>query len=413
MRKFLVYFKLQLKRCLKSYISILLVTLVLFAGVALTLSMILSINSSAESNQKLKIGIVGDFTDTYLEVGVTAIENLDNTKFFIELVELESEEEALELIEEKELASYVLIPENFVQSVLYGDNLTLKYVMPQDSTSIAAVLSAEVVDAVSSMITYTQSGVYASLNYCHDVGNIEDVYGKNMVLNMKYVNLVLNRNNVAEVNEIGIKDTLTLEGYYFCGMITLFLLVFGIAFCSIYSKKNLSLNRVLNSKGMSCSKMILSEYLAFFLFTAITMVIIMALAGFALGKAELEIIELENMVMADFLLLSLKLIPAIFALTALQYLIYQVTSNLISSVLLQFIVALGLAYISGCFYPDFFFPDAVRVVAGYLPSGVAFGYVRSCIINQPIVLNLALCFGYGAVFLIVSTLIRKRRLLNR
>ncbi len=413
MRKLLVYFKLQLKRCLKSYISILLVTLILFAGVALTLNMILSINGNAESNQKLKIGMVGDFTDTYLEVGVKAIETLDNTKFFIELIELEDEDEAIEFISEKEINAYVVIPENFVKSVWYGDNLALKYVMPEDSTSIISVLSADIVKAVSSMVTNTQSGIYASLNYCYDVGGIQDVSDKNMALNIKYVNLALSRNKISEISEIGIKDSLSLEAYYVCGMITLFLLIFGIAFCSIYAKKNLPLNRVLNSKGMSCSKMVLGEYLSFLLFTVITMIIVMLLAGFALNKAELLIPELSEMVLKDFLVLGFKLIPAIMALIALQYLIYELTSNIISSVLLQFIVALGLAYISGCFYPDFFFPDAVRTVAGMLPSGVAFGYIRSCIVNNNIMLNLMLCICYTVVFIGLAILIRKRRLLNR
>ena len=412
MRNFFVYLKLQLKRCFKSYISILLVTLILFAGVALTLNMLLTLNGSSESNQKLKIGIVGDFTDSYLEVGVKAIENLDNSNVYIELIELEDEKVAETLLNKKALHSYVVIPENFVSSVLYGDNQTVKYVMLEDSTSIVSILSADIVKAVSTMITNTQSGIYSALDYCYDE-DVDDISDKNMALNIKYVNLALNRHNIADTTNIGVKDSLSLEGYYFCGMITLFLLIFGIAFCSVYAKKNLSLNRVLKAKGMSCFKIISGEYLAFLSFTVATILIVMTLAGFAVNGTKLPIPELENFALIDFILLAFKLLPAIFALSALQYLIYEATSNLISSVLLQFIVALGLAYISGCFYPDFFFPESVRLIASYLPSGVAFGYIRSIIANQQVWLNLALCALYTVVFLSFAILIRKRRLLNR
>lgn len=412
MRNFLVYFKLHLKRCLKSYISILLVTLILFAGVALTLNMLLSLNGSSENNQKLKIGIVGDFSDSYLEVGVKAIETLDNTKFYIELVELKDEDVAKTLLSRKMISSYVVIPDNFVKSVLYGDNQTLKYVMIEDSTSIVSVLSADIVKAVSTMLTNTQSGIYSALDYCYDE-NVKDISDKNMALNIKYVNLALSRNEIADTNIIGVKDSLSLEGYYFCGMITLFLLIFGIAFCSIYAKKNLSLNRVLKAKGISCFKMISGEYLAFLMFTFVTMIIVMLLAGLAVNSTELPIPELEDFIPADFIMLAFKLLPAILALSALQYLIYEVTSSLISSVLLQFIVALGLAYISGCFYPDFFFPDSVRLTASYLPSGVAFGYIRGIVANQQLWLNMAICALYTVIFLCLATFIRKRRLLNR
>ena len=192
MRNFFVYLKLQLKRCFKSYISILLVTLILFAGVALTLNMLLTLNGSSESNQKLKIGIVGDFTDSYLEVGVKAIENLDNSNVYIELIELEDEKVAETLLNKKAIHSYVVIPENFVTSVLYGDNQTVKYVMLEDSTSIVSILSADIVKAVSTMITNTQSGIYSALDYCYDE-DVDDISDKNMSLNIKYVNIALNR----------------------------------------------------------------------------------------------------------------------------------------------------------------------------------------------------------------------------
>ena len=226
MKRFSAYFKLQLKRYLRAYPWVIAVTLILVLGVAATLGVVIESNTSSESSEKIKIGVVGDYSDNYFKTGITALENLDTSRLSIDLVRCNSEDDAKVKLSNDTISAYVLVPEGFVESVLNGENKSLKYVMKESSSSIGAVLSAEAVKTVTNMITKTQTGITAAAQYCYDTNNTENMWDKNKEMNIMYINLVFSRSNTAQVENIGLKDGLNSASYYFCGIVTLFLLLF-------------------------------------------------------------------------------------------------------------------------------------------------------------------------------------------
>lgn len=410
MKRFSAYFKLQLKRYLRAYPWVIAVTLILVLGVAATLGVVIESNTSSESSEKIKIGVVGDYSDSYFKTGITALENLDTSRLSIDLVRCNSEDDAKVKLSNDTISAYVLVPEGFVESVLNGENKSLKYVMNESSSSIGAVLSAEAVKTVTNMITKTQTGITAAAQYCYDTNNTENMSDKNKEMNIMYINLVFSRSNTAQVENIGLKDGLNSASYYFCGIATLFLLLFGIAFCPLLAKKNLSFNWLLSSKGAGVTGIVLGEFLSFVLFSVATVLIVAFIVGVCGSFVNFEDIGIVNINIQSMLVLWLNVIPAVAAVCAVQYFLYEITSGIISGVLVQFVAAAGLGYISGCFYPDYFFPQAIRTVAFYLPSGAAFSSVRSALALGTPSIGTALCVAYAVVFVILALLIRRRKL---
>lgn len=101
-------------------------------------------------------------------------------------------------------------------------------------------------------------------------------------------------------------------------------------------------------------------------------------------------------------------VTAMFA--ALQFLLYELVTCVVSGLLLQFVCGIGMGYLSGFFYPAAFFPDAIKRIGSILPTGVALQYVDSSVAEEG-----ALTGGFGvllylAVFLALSVLVRKCRI---
>ena len=92
-------------------------------------------------------------------------------------------------------------------------------------------------------------------------------------------------------------------------------------------------------------------------------------------------------------------LPVIFASTALSYLLYELSADVISGVLLQFFLYLFMCLVSGCFYPSYFLSEALQQVGSVLPAGLAKSYLAGIIAGNdslPALLGL-LAWGVGLV----------------
>ena len=89
---------------------------------------------------------------------------------------------------------------------------------------------------------------------------------------------------------------------------------------------------------------------------------------------------------------------------------YELAPGVIQSVLLQFLTAMALGYVSGCLYPIRFFPEGMQAVAPWLPTGCAVTFLGAGLTRHAApgaALGLAL---YTALFIAASILLRRRRL---
>ncbi len=411
MRRLAGYLRLQLKRTAKAYIGILALTLVLLCAVGAVGAAVLGERSEDESFAKLSVGVVGDKEDPMLKMGLTLLRETDNASIMIDFIDCTDEENALALMQSRELNAYVVIPDGFADALLSGENEKLRYVMARTGATMGAQLTREVIDVVSNYFIETQACCGALYNYARDAGiDREERVELDFDLSMRYTAAALDREKFTEVTEIGIGNNLSAVGYYVCGLTVFFVMAIGIAFCAVRVKSEHSLERLLYSRGYGACAQVLGEYLPYFAFVAVTVALPFIAAGVLSENFELPIGELEDLDLSDFISIFVGFLPAVFVITAMQFLLYELISGMINSVLVQFIVAVVMGYIGGCFYPLHFMPDAVQTAASMLPVGAAFNRFASLLTGASNTASLAVCAVYGAALMVLAAVARKLRI---
>jgi len=405
------YLKLQIKRAFKLYPSILIITLITLASIILTTTVLLHQNSNKEQT-KIQLGIVGDTSESYLGVGIKALQNLDSSRFSINFIELDEESAQKSLIN-REISGYLRIPDKFITDILYGNNTPVEYVVLNENTGFETAIMREIADIVSEWITRTQSSVSGLQSITKDVAdsNAQKKLGKNITdMNLTYITEVLGRSKSYKVHEIGIADSISTEGYYICGLILFFLLIWGLSCNKLLIKNNLSIPRSLYSRGIKSGWQLLCEFAGFFVCTLTTLLILSIIFGIVTQNNDFGIKELETSGIFSSVVFIIKIIPVVIMISAMQMMIYELVPGTVNSVVLQFFVAIVLAYISGCFYPNYFFPDNIQKLSSLLPSGIGFSYMRKCLTDASITYEYASIGLYTAIFALLTLAIRNYRI---
>ena len=118
------------------------------------------------------------------------------------------------------------------------------------------------------------------------------------------------------------------------------------------------------------------EYISYLTITIITLFGIAFILGTVANINDFGIYELKGMTPLGAVGYIIKILPAVLMITLMQMMFYELVSGTVGAILIQFILAVGLGYISGCFYPNYFFPETMQNIASNLPTGVAFSYMR-------------------------------------
>ncbi len=407
MSRFLRYLGLQAKRMAKAYKSIIAFTAALLIIASAAGYVMLVNKKDDESLKKVNIGIVGSREDEIISMGISLIKKTDTSKISIEFFECADEDEALRGMENAQLDAYVIIPPGFAESMVYGTNKKITYVMAKTGASMSSVLTKEVIEVLSNYIIETQIGATALCDYAQDLGySNKQVIALDVDMSVDYISTIVAREELSEIKEIGLGGNISSIGYYVCGFGTFFLLLYGISCCTLHSNSGSALKKVLYSRGYNTLCQILGEYIPFMISALITLMLPALIAGVASSYLEFGIPETEYMIFADYIALPFRIIPAIFAVTALQFLIYELISGVINSVLVQFAVALILGYAGGCFYPIYFFPNIIRLITGILPTGAALNCFIGVFAASPDINATLICLLWGIALLALSVLAR-------
>lgn len=402
------YFKLQFKRFFKHYPSVLAVVLLTVVAIGLTVAVSLAGSSNEEKSTKVKIGIVGNTEDSMIQLAIEALKNMDSTRFSVDFAELD-EGDAKKALKNREISGYVKIPENFVRDVYYGRETSATYVTLNAPSSIGPMLINEITDVIKNILGEAQKSTNGILDLSEKY-KIKDKWDRIEEIDFEYVQLLLSRNELYSETKTGTADSISFAGYYICSAIMLLLLLWGIACNGLFIKKNVAMARMLSVRGITATTQTIYRYLCFLIFTVITCIIFAVAFGFVTGKVNLGIKELSDTTVMSAILYVIKILPVIMMITLMQFFIYEAIDGIVDMIVMQFIVALGLAYISGCFYPNYFFPEAVQKVAAFTPAGVGLSYMRKTMLYDSAYAEFLIMLGYVFDFGVLSTLIHRHRM---
>lgn len=397
------YLKTRLKANFRYFPSALIFTSFIAVLLALLLNAIIGLDSDKVLAEKASVGLVADAEDKYLKTGLSAIKSLDVSKDYLDIVLFDSEEMAENAVRNGEILGYMYLPDGFIRSVLSGENSKAKFVSKNTPNDLLPLIVNEVISTVSDLVVESQTGIFAMENLYID-NHIENLSKDLKAINIKYISFVIARDDMVSVSELGNLGFVNLQQYYFCAFFVLIVILIGVLCVRISVRRDTELYCLLESRGCKFGIQVMFDFITFVIVPALSVFFVFVLA-FALNK--FGILELSSLFRGKILSFYFKALPAVILICAMQFMIYELCENVVSASLLQFVLSIGLAYLSGCIYPISFFPDFVREFAVYLPLGTALQFLKDLAVGNFNLLQSAVCLIYALALIFVSYIIRK------
>lgn len=409
MKRTAAYFLAQLKRVLRLLPLQVGVGLMICACVGIP-AVLLVARGAGEGQDRYRIGLVGDVSDSYLGFGFAALQTMDDSRFMIELTEM-SEEEAEAALSHGELTAVVRVPDDFVDSIVSGENdARVTYETLQGQKGLGSMVMEEIAEVASTLVTASQSAIYGMQRTLYEQGSVDQIGRETDRLNLMLINFVLSRSGFNEVEVLGYAEGLSLEAYYFCRILLLLLLLAGLSGSIFFSCRKTALNGMLKAGGVGALSQIAGEYLAYLGFLCAGFILPACLLAMGLERETFLLPEWEGRGASPFL----ALLPVLFLTAAmfagLQLFLYELADGIVNGLLLQMICGVGMGYLAGYFYPSAFFPARLRLAGELLPAGAAARLVENGFLERNAGGAGAAVLAWMAVFLLLAAVIRRGRI---
>lgn len=392
MRKYLLLYS---KRLLKILPFVIVVTSILFGSLAVAFRVVKEMDENDAMNVKFRIGVVGTAGDRYLSLGLAAFQSMDSTRYSIELVSM-NEEEAKREMRTRNIAAYVVFPDGFMEAALRGEIMPVQYVSTAGGVDMIALIKDEITIMVEQILYESQRGTNGVGEALWD-NDLVKLSGKHMDgIAMEYVELALKRGKLYSARELGIGNGLDMNGYLLSSLTVLFLLLLCMGYAPLMIRADRSMEQLLASRRIGPVKQSAAEFFLYFI-----SLLTLALAAVLLIHAS-DVLKGYNLGPG----VVLKLLPVVLCVAAWSYLCYEISRNIVGGVLLLFLSAVVMAFVGGCMYPAYFFPESLQTIGSILPAGAARLQIAGCLTGADTTRSSYLLMGYSALFLALAVAAR-------
>ena len=404
------YFSISLKRNFKLLPAVLLPLIAI--GLVFAVICALAFVSINDSREKIpvNVGIVGKTGGSYLGMGIDVIKTYDTSKYEINFITLEKDE-AIRKLKSNEITSCIIVPDRFVTDLVGGKNPHITYVANKNENYFGAQLIREIARAVSESIPPAEAGIYAMQQIAEENGfSDKEIRDFDVEMSLKNINFALNRTNYFSPEVLGVRDDLTSQEYYLCAVVFLLIMLWGVFCNNMLRPKSTAFTGYLKSKGIGSFRQTVSEYFAYFAVSFAVMTVLCVIVAAVLIYFPQNIIRFSDITIPGALVFSVKVIPALLLITAFQFMLYQLIDSVSGVILGQFMSAIILSYLAGCFYPIDFFPVSYQKIISFLPNGAGFAYIRQSFSGNISLFVFITTVIYGVLFFALSVAARKTRM---
>lgn len=389
---------MRCKRLLRLVPAAAALMLVLALSLALLAGGFVSDNES-RTTTKYRLAVCGDLDDTVLQLGFSALQTFDESRFALEITQMPLEQ-AKKALDNREIAAYIVFPEGFSRDAQRGVLQTLEFVTYPDAQGMTLLLKTELAGMAGDILLSAQRSVFGAAELMEQNGFEDKVSWYLNDFAVEYGTLAFLRGNMTKTENLGIGGADSLQNYLICGLSVVFLCLCCLSFAPVMIPQNTAFSRMLRARGFSGGKQGFLDFGAEALGLAVLTAAVAALPGIA---AACRGVSLP-------VSLLLGALPVIVTVAALSFFFYSLSGDLIGGVLLQFLGMVCLSFLSGCMYPGFFFPTAVQKLGDWLPMGLCRRWLMSCLSENA---DVSLLLAMGGVALAAAaggTALRQRRI---
>lgn len=241
----------------------------LLAGLAL-LCLLLSLGvgpamkamlSDGVSFSGLTLAVVAPAGDSTPEAVVAYASKLEDIEAYCTFRAM-SEPQALAAMEDGEVTAVLLLPENFVEGILYGTNPDVRLLVPADQP-LESLLTLWVGQSATNLLAAVQSGVYGVLSYYDTVP--DPILSRNRVMteiNLKYISWSLNRQELFRTETVEATGTLPVGLHYGLSLLSYCGLTAAPLFTALYDRPRLVYRRRLRALGRGSGSLFVCDVTA-------------------------------------------------------------------------------------------------------------------------------------------------------
>ena len=320
----------------------------------------LKIETTSKSQSRIGVGIVGSIENKYMKLGVEMLNNMDASRFSIKFINMD-EAAAKKSLKAGEIIGYFKIDKDFIEALEKGENRPVEYI--SSGAGMISALSKEVASVFSTLLVNSERAIYATDNYLIDHPQVYNRERANTEFNIELLKNVMSRGKIYDVKSTDTVIGLSDADNYICGMNVLFMMFTGLGLGGLLSDKNESLLRVLKSRGLSYGGSLIADMFVISLYIILTVLIFTG--GMALTDEILP--GNHNFVNLFEYCKDIVFLSVMFA--SIHLFIYEIIYKRVVAVLAELLLSISLGYIGGCIYPISFFPDIIRKLSIFLPSG--------------------------------------------
>lgn len=408
MKPAFIYFRMEMKRMFRSLPGIFLGSLLLIILLAGAFWLCYQSSQTPAQKKTVSIGIVAKEGEPFIDWTIDTISQMESTKYSCHFVKL-TEEEAVKQMEQGKINVMFLIPENYISSIIRGENKHIIIRFSQGQNTIVSFLLRELCTAASSFILNSEAGIYTLQDY-YEEHHLPRASEKELSLNLAYIREIAKLSDGVQIEEVEIPKSYSMTSRYLLSAIVLFFFLWGIAYGNLLTSQNHAFQQKLRLFALGYPQQILVRNLVFFLTNLLGFALFLLLGyllclGTALSFPDTPLSQPEQLFS-----LGISLLPVLWMASSFIQWIYEVTEDALGGSVFLFFSILLLALLSGCFYPLDYLPLGIQKLATVLPVYQGVTYGLSCLYGEYSLSSLVWILGYGMFFTGMTILWRNLRM---
>lgn len=353
MKKTLALYKMWLKCAIKLIPVVLAGTVVLAAFVAGAAFAGVKLLASKDDMDKIPVALVINDDNTYTQMAISYLleeETIKETCTFTQM----GEEEAQRALKTGGVSAVIVIPENFMVSVLYGEDVTAQLILSESDMTTQSKIFQKMIRSGAMDLVTAQSAIYAVDDLCRATG-IDAIRESEEYLNLHLLMYALRRNTYFGKQILSDTGDFSPVQFYTAGGIVLLLMLAAITCGELLKKEKESYTQALCRVGVNIHSLLAAKLLSVSaVYVGIFIVIYLA----ALSQKAI--------------VFSFAALPAaaamILAVFSIHLLIFQIAGSRATGTLAGFLVTVVMMFLSGNFIPASFLPRLVNIIGNIMPT---------------------------------------------
>lgn len=396
MKQLILFYKLECKRIIKLIPHILTGAIALslvIGAIAFCAGKMIYINKN-DVNVSIAYSLEDENQMTKMIVGMlTGSDSISSVCNFIQTTEKESRE----LLENNQIMAAITIPAGFMDSLMSGKNYSIQISLPV-RLSIYSIILVELSKSVETILDSAQAGVYTLYDFYKEQSVLQYEKEANLALNSIYLTKALGRSSTFQSFTVSATGSIPVTEYYICAGVVILMLMLGTTFIHSIQSNSRIMNLKLRQAGIGTQHIALSKVIS------VAIALFILLFGFILV---LFLLNGLNILSLTFHLPAALFNTAAACLCAAGVIVFIISlsgGGRTGGMLLLFLSATVMCFISGCFVPELFLPDILKEISDYLPSTHMLRLMTDIIQNRISVFHL-LTTLFSGIFLYVCTVL--------